>query len=1025
MAERGRPSASSGNAYHDIRVAHWLIDLLEDASLTSVAVETLDAIDDLVIRRSDGKVRYEQVKERTSRGTWTAKRLTKDGVIDQFVRQHQNDPNGEFVFYTASVASDFREVAERARNAFANYPCDESGRQAALAEWNQRLQGKRRFVNQILHGIAADNGRQTITHRDLHSVLARVYVLDASGTLQQHRERAVKRLRLLVEDPERALQTLEQVAHDAAIRRGILTRPNVEAALLRDGCGPRFAAFALNIDQTTYAEKIQQESTAIDVAKLPSMEPQFQSPPRTPFQLAEVTGKTVLFGGHGAGKSRIASELSIRSLRDGRRCLHIRLARWATTLCDLVLAELSQAATRHARQVDFDNLFRDTGVLVLDGLDEVPYAQRLAAEREILQFSDTHPHLDILVTCRPGSGRMLSQHWRAIHLQPLTREQVYHALNGSTTAVHLTESLLNLATNPLMLGLLNRQIRDGMRPSSEANLLDAFVTQIVARESHRSPAIDIVSGNRLAEDVAFEWLSSGRIALLRDQMREVAASVALLLRNRALLLTDAYKVEHWLQESGIAIELGDFFVPVHRAVLDHLAGRSMVRRYPSECALRPELREAVARYIGAQTEVSETMLSLLNAVGNDLELLARGRLLTSQDIVWPFEPMRFAEEYLAELRRLGTGPLVDVGVVNRAVEIDVDQDVSWITERERIGSVDVVKVVDTPSRLYISDSDGSNRVQVHAFRLAGHRGAEVSTKVPHFAAFARVKDELESLLQHRFLPNEGPDIVYERLCFFAHRFLQTMTAGSSSRYKRFRDVNFRNLTASALYAEFTGVVAEIEQEKGTPVDMCNTLIMYIPNTKEIVVCDAPYSVEQNLDWPLRVHGRELTELVSKCIDFGIQEIPLHPLALLPNSVSDSLLRLPNSQDLLHGDALKLYVQRHELGEMRGFRYLIEHNLSGLARFLQNYSTMPWRIEIAIEESETGKTMDARTRAVRSTREEFDEVVVVSEVAVDGALWASWSRMVAYEGVMKGAYKMVENDLKDLMSGTNPLGSDIL
>lgn len=251
MAERGRPSASSGNAYHDIRVVHWLIYLLEDASLTSVAVETLDAIDDLVIRRSNGTVRYEQVKERTSGGTWTARRLTEDGVIDQIVRQYQNDPNGEFVFYTASVASDFREVAERARNAFTNYPCDESGRQAALAEWNQRLQGKRRFVNQILHGIATDNGRQTITHRGLHSVLARVQVLDASGTLQQHRERAVQRLRPLVEDPERALQTLELLAQDAAIRRGILTRPKVEAAVHRDGCGPRAAAFALYIDQSS------------------------------------------------------------------------------------------------------------------------------------------------------------------------------------------------------------------------------------------------------------------------------------------------------------------------------------------------------------------------------------------------------------------------------------------------------------------------------------------------------------------------------------------------------------------------------------------------------------------------------------------------------------------------------------------------------------------------------------------------------------------------------------------------------
>lgn len=85
MAERGRPAASEGNAYHDVRVALCLIDLLEDASFRSVAVETLDETDDLVVRRFDGRVRYEQVKERAPRGTWTAQSLIKEGSRRSFV----------------------------------------------------------------------------------------------------------------------------------------------------------------------------------------------------------------------------------------------------------------------------------------------------------------------------------------------------------------------------------------------------------------------------------------------------------------------------------------------------------------------------------------------------------------------------------------------------------------------------------------------------------------------------------------------------------------------------------------------------------------------------------------------------------------------------------------------------------------------------------------------------------------------------------------------------------------------------
>ena len=142
MPERGRPSASSGNAYHDVRVTHWLIDLLEDESFTSVGVETLDAIDDIVVRRQDGTARYEQVKERAPSGNWTVQRLSSEGILGQFVRQHRVTPESELVLYTGSSAEDFREVAERARNASANHPSDESGWLAAVAEWQQRLEGR-------------------------------------------------------------------------------------------------------------------------------------------------------------------------------------------------------------------------------------------------------------------------------------------------------------------------------------------------------------------------------------------------------------------------------------------------------------------------------------------------------------------------------------------------------------------------------------------------------------------------------------------------------------------------------------------------------------------------------------------------------------------------------------------------------------------------------------------------------------------------------------------------------------------
>ena len=304
MPEKGRPAASSGNAYQDVRVATCLIDLLEDVSVTSVAVETLDEIDDLVVRRAGRAVRYEQVKERApSSGRWTAQRLSDEGVLRQFLRQHRVEPSGELVLFTGSDASDLREVVDRARNASGNHSNDELGRQAALTEWKRRLEGRHRFVEQILSRIATEDRQHTMTWQDLHQLLARVRVLDAQGTIDQLREREVQRLRHLVDDPTRAFNTLEQMAREAAICRGVIGRPDVEASLTRDGSGPRLAAFTLSINEGAYAHRIQRESAAVDVAKLPPLVPHFDSPSGLSFDLDEVRGRVLLVGGHGAGKS--------------------------------------------------------------------------------------------------------------------------------------------------------------------------------------------------------------------------------------------------------------------------------------------------------------------------------------------------------------------------------------------------------------------------------------------------------------------------------------------------------------------------------------------------------------------------------------------------------------------------------------------------------------------------------------------------------------------------------------------------
>ena len=546
MPERGRPAASSGNAYHDVRVAICLIDLLDSVTVTSVAVETLDEIDDVVVQCSDGTTRYEQVKQRAPSGRWTAQRLTR-ASSDSFFASIELIPTAS----SSCLPDLMRPTFVKSWNAHGTRPpIIPTTRQVAKPPQPNGNGASRvgavsstRFSSRI-PTVDGEHGEHTVTWQDLHAVLARVQVLDAQGTIDQLRDRSAQRLRPLVDDPARALDTLERLARNAATRRSVIQRSDVETALTGDGSGPRFEAFTFAFNADAYADQVQRESAAVDIAQLPPLVPQFDSPSGLSFDLDTVRGTTLLVGGHGAGKSRIAAELAVRSIRSGRPCLHVRLARWATTLRDLLVAELSRAAARHARSADVDRLFHDAAVLVLDGLDEVPTTQRLLAEREVLQFADSHPHLDVLVTCRPGSGRTLSQEWPALELRPLSHEQIATALGRNPHTLGLPGPILALAGNPLMLGLLVRRLASGGTPTSEAELLDAFIAEIVHRESRRIPSIDGTSGHRLAEDAAFEWLSSGRIALDQDQFRSMAALVAMNLR-RLNLAVAARNQQDW------------------------------------------------------------------------------------------------------------------------------------------------------------------------------------------------------------------------------------------------------------------------------------------------------------------------------------------------------------------------------------------------------------------------------------------------------------------------------------------------
>ena len=105
--------------------------------------------------------------------------------------------------------------------------------------------------------------------------------------------------------------------------------------------------------------------------------------------------------------------------------------------------------------------------------------------------------------------------------------------------------------------------------------------------------------------------------------------------------------------------------------------------------------------------------------------------------------------------------------------------------------------------------------------------------------------------------------------------------------------------------------------------------------------------------------------------------------------------------------------------MRAFRYLVEHNLRGFGRLLRAYSTLPWRVEVTFEDLSTGGTFDVRIETAVERGAASDEVRIVSELE---SAWTRSGSIHAYRGVMRGAYDLVEQDVSELLSGRNPLGS---
>ncbi|MFE1360193.1 NACHT domain-containing protein [Streptomyces harbinensis] len=242
------------------------------------------------------------------------------------------------------------------------------------------------------------------------------------------------------------------------------------------------------------------------------------------------------------------------------------------------------------------------GLLLIDGIDEIPEEEREPARRWLRDLLDAYPGNLWLVTSRPSAVRddwLAGEGFTDLALTRMSREDVaafvhrWHRAAGADpaleekllTALRTKADLGRLATNPLMCGLicaLHRE-RRGYLPHGRKSLYDAALLMLLERRD-RERGIDRTSVELDAESTGL-LLQKLAYWLIRNGRSELDTGVALGLITRVLPSmphvaeqgTPEQILRHLVNRSGLLREPGPGAIDfVHRTFQDYLGAREAV-----------------------------------------------------------------------------------------------------------------------------------------------------------------------------------------------------------------------------------------------------------------------------------------------------------------------------------------------------------------------------------------------------------------------------------------------------------------
>ncbi|MFD5555430.1 NACHT domain-containing protein [Streptomyces sp. NPDC127068] len=254
-------------------------------------------------------------------------------------------------------------------------------------------------------------------------------------------------------------------------------------------------------------------------------------------------------------------------------------------------------------------------LVLVDGIDEVPDAERDRTRAWLGDLVSAYPGNRWLVTSRPSAVRenwLADEGFTELTLSPMSRTHVdsfihrwhsaaRHGTDAPTTAlldsyerqlltaVTTKPDLGRLATNPLMCGLICALHRDrrGYLPHGRKELYEAALAMLLARRDRERDVLATVGlelrqepQTQLLQRLAYWLIRNGRTELDRDRAEAIIGE-ALPAVPEAAALGDARTVfAHLLLRSGLLLEPSPGAVTfVHRTFQDYLGARRAVEEW--------------------------------------------------------------------------------------------------------------------------------------------------------------------------------------------------------------------------------------------------------------------------------------------------------------------------------------------------------------------------------------------------------------------------------------------------------------